>query len=206
MVDSNFIDFKVILEIIGYIGSVFVVVSMLMTSVVKLRLINATGSVISIVYAAIVHAYPLAIMNFCLVIINVVNLIRLFKSTKEYSVVKVSQGDSFLRYFIDFYGDDVKKFFPSFDASGSFSDAYVVCCGSSPVGVITGNSSDGKMEVTLDYATPAYRDCSVGKYLYAYLAGSGVKTLCTASSSKAHEAYLVKMGFVKGEEGFVKKL
>ena len=44
-----------IIEIFGYIGCIFVIVSMLMTSVVKLRVINTVGSSISAVYAMIGH-------------------------------------------------------------------------------------------------------------------------------------------------------
>ena len=44
-------DPKVIVEIIGYIGSALVLVSMLMTSVVRLRIINLIGSVIFAGYA-----------------------------------------------------------------------------------------------------------------------------------------------------------
>ena len=37
------------IEIFGYIGCIFVIISMLMTSVVKLRVINTVGSSISAV-------------------------------------------------------------------------------------------------------------------------------------------------------------
>ena len=69
-----------VLEIFGYVGSFLVVVSMLMSSVVKLRLINTAGSVISLVYAFICGAFPLALMNACLVVINIYNLFKLLKS------------------------------------------------------------------------------------------------------------------------------
>ena len=44
------------IEIFGYIGCIFVIISMLMTSVVKLRVINTVGSSISAVYAMIGHS------------------------------------------------------------------------------------------------------------------------------------------------------
>ena len=66
-----------IIELAGYLGSTLVVVSMLMSSVVKLRVINTIGSVISATYALIIHSYPLALMNICLIIINCYNLIKL---------------------------------------------------------------------------------------------------------------------------------
>ena len=59
------------IEIYGYIGSVLVVVSMLMSSIIKLRVINILGSVISGSYALIIGSFPLVLMNSCLIIINV---------------------------------------------------------------------------------------------------------------------------------------
>ena len=59
-----------LIEAVGYLGSLLVLVSMLMTSVFKLRVINTIGSCIFTVYALIIHSYPTALMNFCLVLIN----------------------------------------------------------------------------------------------------------------------------------------
>ena len=50
-------DTSMIIEIAGYIGSVLVVVSMLMSSIVKLRIINTTGSSISAIYALYIHTH-----------------------------------------------------------------------------------------------------------------------------------------------------
>ena len=52
-------DMKLILELIGYTGSLLVIVSMLMTSVVKLRVINTIGSVIFCGYALAIHSYQI---------------------------------------------------------------------------------------------------------------------------------------------------
>ena len=67
------------IEIFGYIGSVLIVVSMFMSSVVKLRIINTAGSVISGIYALISGAFPLFVMNICIIVINIYNLIKLMK-------------------------------------------------------------------------------------------------------------------------------
>ena len=64
-------DTNTIIELIGYFGSALVLVSMLMTSVVRLRLINLTGSVIFAVYALIIRSYPTALMNIALAGINI---------------------------------------------------------------------------------------------------------------------------------------
>ena len=81
-------------EIIGYIGSFLVVISMLMSSIIKLRVINTIGSVISGIYAVICGALPLALMNLCLIIINVVNLVKLLGAKMPYELVEGDAGDS----------------------------------------------------------------------------------------------------------------
>lgn len=73
-------------ELIGYLGSVLVVVSMLMSSVVKLRVINTIGSGIFAGYALLIHSYPTALMNACLVGINLYNLVRLRQGDRSYDL------------------------------------------------------------------------------------------------------------------------
>ncbi len=63
---------KFLIEAFGYLGSFLVLVSMLMTSVMKLRIINTIGSTIFTIYALIIHSYPTAFMNFCLILINLI--------------------------------------------------------------------------------------------------------------------------------------
>ena len=86
--------------------------------------------------------------------------------------------------------------------------AYVVCCRGNPAGVLLGTDrGQGVLQVLLDYSTPTYRDCSIGTYLYAKLPSKGVHTLLFAGEeSKAHAAYLSKMGFVKENGAYVKRL
>ena len=71
---------EIMIEMIGYLGSVLVVVAMLMTSVVKLRIINMIGASLFAVYALIIRSYPTALTNICLVVINIYNLMKLMKT------------------------------------------------------------------------------------------------------------------------------
>ena len=65
------IDIKVLFEIIGYAGTILVVLSMMMTSVIKLRIINICGSILSMTYAIISNTWPIVLMNGALIIINI---------------------------------------------------------------------------------------------------------------------------------------
>ena len=68
-------------ELLGYLGSALVVCSVLMTSVVRLRLVNMAGSILSGVYGLIIGAYPLVLMNACLLTINGWQLWKLKKAS-----------------------------------------------------------------------------------------------------------------------------
>ena len=65
------------LEIFGYIGSALILLSMMMTSVEKLRWFNISGSVISMIYGALTGAWPVVFLNVGTISINVVQIIRL---------------------------------------------------------------------------------------------------------------------------------
>ena len=74
---------EVLLEIFGYIGTILVVVSMMMTSVTKLRIVNMCGSVISAIYAGICGTWPIVVMNISLFIINGFHLIKGYFEMKK---------------------------------------------------------------------------------------------------------------------------
>lgn len=76
-------DKNIYIEIFGYIGTVLVVFSMVMTSINKLRILNIIGSIISAIYSMICNVWPVAIMNWCLVVINIVQLLIQHKNNKK---------------------------------------------------------------------------------------------------------------------------
>ena len=69
----------IFLEIFGYIGSVMILLSMMMTSVEKLRWINISGALISTIYGAIMGTWPVVFLNVGTILINVVQIIRLHR-------------------------------------------------------------------------------------------------------------------------------
>ena len=76
-------NWDIALEIFGYIGSILVVVSMMMTTLKTLRILNITGSVISTTYSAIVGAWPIVAMNLSIMAINFYHLFREAKARKN---------------------------------------------------------------------------------------------------------------------------
>ena len=92
---------EIIFEIIGYIGTAFVLLSFLMTSVVRLRVLNTIGSLVSLVYLLIRHAYPTAFMNAALVVINVIHLARMYNQKAVFALMAADIRDSCVTFFIE---------------------------------------------------------------------------------------------------------
>lgn len=199
---------QMVLELIGYFASVLVLVSLLMTSVVKLRVINMIGSGIFAVYALLIHSYPTAVMNFCLVGVNIFYLVRMARAERVFTLVPAAPGEAYVRHFLQYYREDIQKYFSGFDSALSQADTvFLVCCDAAPAGILTGRIMEqGALEVSLDYSTPQYRDCSVGEYLYRQLAERGFRTLVVPAASEIHGGYLKKMGFVQEGGRYIKSL
>lgn len=196
-----------LVELIGYLGSVLVLVSFLMASVVKLRVVNSVGSMIFAIYALVIHSYPTALMNGCLVLINIYYLRRLGNKENHYHLLRVSCQESFLSYLLEHYQQDIQKCFPGLEVDlEQVNRAYLVCCDGATAGIFLGRERDGEMEILLDYSTPAYRDCSVGKYLFEQMPLAGVGQLLYAGPSEYHGDYLLKMGFQREAGAYVKNL
>ena len=197
---------KTWIELFGYLGSLLVLVSFLMTSVYKLRVVNTIGSVIFAIYALIIHSYPTAFMNFCLVAINIRFLWKMSHSRKEYDLVPVRGNDAFLKHFVDSHIEDIAACFPGLHVQPETSNfAYIINCEGKPAAVFIGTEEEGTVEIGLDYATPEFRDFSVGKFLLEELPEKGIRKLIYRGPAEHHGEYLAKMGFVKEADGYVRK-
>ena len=78
---------------------------------------------------------------------------------------------------------------------------FVVAQGGEAAGLLIGVPDGNRLNVLLDYATPVYRDCSVGTALCAQLPSRGVRTLVCRSFPAAHAGYLERMGFSMNPDG-----
>ena len=76
---------NIYLEIFGYIGTALVILSMMMKSMNKLRAVNIAGGTISMIYSIFYHAWPIVIMNACLISINTVQLLRVYLEQRQWS-------------------------------------------------------------------------------------------------------------------------
>ena len=197
-------------EIIGYAGTVLVLFSMMMTSIVKLRAWAIVGCFVSTVYAILGSAWPVVFLNVGLIVIHVINLRKLYKTEVMFDVVAYNPGDAGLKRFLKYHHDDIQYCFPGFTFEiKENTDAHIVFADNEAVGVLLGTRNGSKFHIELDYATPKYRDCSVAENLYAHLKTEGIDTLTvdrTPTDKNQYKQYLTKMGFENREGLQVKTL
>lgn len=199
------IDIKVLFEIIGYSGTLLVVLSMMMTSVIKLRIINICGSILSMTYAIISNTWPIVLMNGALIIINILQLIRSFSRKLNFNYKKVSTNELSFKHFMEIYKNDLDKHFNKITISGK-EEVFLVFIDTELVGVLVGVKNNNRFNVIIDYAIPKYRDMSIGKYLYPKLKEHGIEIIIQSSGIKKHNKYLVSMGFVLENNEYIKKI
>ena len=196
-----------LIEAFGYLGSLLVLLSMLMTSVVKLRIINTVGSVIFTIYAFIIRSYPTALMNLCLVLINLHFLWKMSRTDKEYEIIKTDGNDILLNHLLDYYRNDILKCFPGISYDMKKADQiYVVLCQGKPVGITLGNLDGDTLELMLDYSIPEFRDFSIGAHLLSNLKKEGIKKVVYRGPDENHLNYLKRLGFVYNDGTYVKQL
>lgn len=204
-------DAHFVIEAVGYIGSAIVLVSFLMTSVFRLRVINTIGSLIFTVYALIIHSYPTAVMNLCLALINIRFLWKMRHTGRQYELIAVGAEDRYLRHLLETRYDDIISCFPGvelgrdLDLSG-LDSFYIITCMDAPAGIVLGKKQPGgTLDMLLDYSLPEYRDFSIGEFLSIRLRDEGVKKLTYSGPVANHMAYLNKLEF-KEQDGVYEKI
>ncbi len=150
-------DMNVALELFGYVGTVMVVVSMLMTSITKLRIINMCGSVISTIYSIIVGAWPIVVMNTCIFAINMYHVISALKNKSELICVRVGASDGSLQHFISLYEDGIKEKFPEYSFNiDENSDIYIIYRQNLAISFFAGKREAESYNLNIGYSLPGY--------------------------------------------------
>lgn len=182
-------------EIFGYIGTALVITSMMMTSVMKLRLINICGGIISAVYSAFYGAWAVVIMNACLIIINVFQIIRQLRHKYKFGHIIVDTNDGSVLYFLSLYRDDIEKFYPDFRSLlRADAEVHMVFNGGEAIAILAGERTEDIFRIEMYYEIPKYRGAVVEKFLFPMFKDSGINKV-TAAPVKPQSSRMIKMGF-----------
>ena len=188
------------LEMIGYLGSVLVAISLMMRSLVRLRTINSAGCVVFVIYGILIHAYPVAILNGFIVGVNAFYLSRMFRQKDYFQLLEISHDSTYLSSFLDFYKEDVREIYPDYSHNVEAGHpTWLVLRNMVPAGVFILERAGAQARVLLDYVIPTYRDFRVARFFYrekaGYFHGQGIELFVSAPGRASHAKYLERMGF-----------
>ena len=200
MLEFNFLGISV-LEWIGYLASILVLVSLTMTSIIKLRWYNLAGAILFSAYGFLIGALPVGIMNFLIVCANLYNLRKMYSRKEDFKIMEIKENDELLMHFLDFYKKDINSFFPAFKKQPN-QLAMLVLRDLSVAGIFIGTQEENELRIELDYALPQYRDFKVGSYLYKKLNNllSKHEIDRVYCESNQNLKYMEKMGFEISEK------
>jgi len=190
-------------EYICYAASIAMLISLIMKSMYKFRIINTISCVLFVAYGLFLGATAIVVANIILIIVNLYFLIRNSKPRNDFILTRCRKSDSLLNEFVNFHQADIKKLIPRLNWNEVADDAlcFYLMLNMQLAGVwVAEEIGNAAYVVKLDYVAAEYRDMEGGKFIYRnnceMLRALGIKTLTTNVGFEAYNHYLEKMGFV----------
>jgi uncharacterized protein with PQ loop repeat len=202
-----------VIEFLGYVASALVVISLAMTSVVRLRIISLIGGVLFAIYGFLIDSLPIAIVNVIVVVLNTFFLWKAFTDKEYFTLLEVRPESMYVSGLVDFYRDDIARFFPGFRLQPAGDQLAILTLRDMvPVGLFIGTpEGERTLRVLLDYVTPVHRDLKAARFLFGrnsrqVFDGFGYERLVSDGGSPAHNRYLERVGFTNTDGRYVREL
>lgn len=189
---------------IGYLASALLMIGLLVTGDLKFRIWNGLGCFAFVIYALIIHAFPVLVTNVVLLAINIFYFTKIIRRKEFFETCGFEPGEALALKFIDSYKDDINAYFPDFTSQDLNENINIVVLRD----LVIANMFSGKLQengdlfVTLNYTVPKYRDYKVGKFLFnagkSNLTDKGVKIVKYKKlDNENHRKFLLRSGFQK---------
>jgi len=197
MLDLNWI------EIVGYISSTIVILSLLMSSLIKFRWLNLLGATTTLIYGILLKAYPIVGVNIIIIFIDIYFLIRFYTADEYFKLLKINRDDIYLQYFLGYYKNQIIEYFPDFDFENFEKDEdrviFSVLRNLVTAGIFICRKNSDELICDIEFVVAEYRDFKVGRYFYSYSRDFfeilGYKEYKTLVHSENRRLYLLKIGF-----------
>ena len=188
-------------ELIGYLGSILVAISLMMKSLLRLRIINLFGALFFTMYGVLLGAYPVAFLNGIIVCIDLYYLFQMWRQKDFFTFLEVSPEGKYLNAFVEFHRDDILEIIPTYKRmTGDDLLCFFNLRNMMPAGLFIAQVRGEEAQVQLDYVIPNYRDFKVGRFIFeenaAFFRERGIRRFVSDGGSPIHRKYLEKMEFV----------
>lgn len=199
-------------QVLGWIGSALLIISLLQTRVLRLRILNTVAAAVLVVFNALVEVWPMTVMNVVIVGINLWQIARLRSAAhpEGYTLLEVDPTDEYLRHVLRVHERGIREFYPDFifdpAAQGA---AFLILRGDETAGVVLLQDGDspGVAQLDLDYVTPKYRDFTPAEFVYersGWFADHGYERVVAPDGMSPDDPYLPRLGYMRHGDRWVR--
>jgi len=202
---------ETLLAWLGYLASGVIVLSMMMSSIIKFRWINLIGALLFSVYGFLIGALPVGVLNGIIVLVDAYYLWQLYRKTEVFEILEIKAKSDYLKRFLAFHNERIQGYSPGFDYQPDKNTlCFFILRNMAVAGLfIAQREQDTILKVQLDLVLPEYKDFKNGQYVYIQLReqfiAAGYKTVIAEGNNKNYFSYLKKLGFVEEAAGVFKK-
>lgn len=192
-----------LLDWFGYIASLIILVSLLNSSIIKLRWTNMVGALLFSIYGVLIGSLPVAVMNGGIVLINIYYLIKIYSSKEYFHLLELKPDSNYFEHFIEFFKEDIEKYFgrSDFKVQDGMLGFYILRNMVTAGVFIASVRDNSSLNIEMDYAVAEYRDFKIGKFVYGkhkdLFLDLGYDKLYANTNNESYIKYLTKMDFVK---------
>ncbi len=191
-VDATWIEF------LGYLASVIVLISLTMSSLIKLRWISLVGSSLFSTYGWLIHSMPVGLLNLGIALINAFYLIRYQLNKEKFALVDAELHSPLMKYFLEENRHDIERFV-AVDTLMNANIGFYMLRDNNLAGIMIGNQEGDALTLKLDYVIPQFRDFKLGNYFFVkhpeLLKAKGINKVVAYAGDKNYHKYLKRMGF-----------
>ena len=178
------------------------VISMMMSSFVKFRIVNLIGAFLFSLYGFIIGSYSVGILNGLIVFINIYQVYRLYNQNKDLEIIQLPVDSEYVKSFIKHYNKEIKHYQPDFEFDTNALDTCItILRNMNIVGIVLGKRDENQwLTIKLDFVVPQYRDTKIGQHLFVlnkqYFKDKGFAKIIITGKDKQRTQHLREVGFL----------
>ena len=195
------------LDWFGYAASVVILISLTMSSIVRLRWINLAGAIMFATFGYMIGSIPTGTLNAGIALIDIYSLVRLYRANDELAIVEIGRKSPFLAHFLRRNEGEIEQFFGVTGIPQS-DQVFLYLRNNSVAGLLSGQQQGETFVIHIDFVTRKYRDLKIGRYFLqeARLRSlmPGVLRLEAHANDDSHASYLRQIGFSSSDDDSAK--
>lgn len=153
-------------EWIGYLASALVAISLLMSSIKKLRWINMAGAIVFTIYGLLIKSWPVFSMNLFLVLVNIWYLVKLTNRNLTLHLKKEKWDDRLVVKFMCKHKKQIESIYPNFNYKKATNQLFLVYNKFELIGIVCGEKTDGIARIETLFILNNYKDYDFNKKLF----------------------------------------